>query len=338
MIKVASKFNFSYPSYATFVRDVYGTATESWFDLETKYKTPTGWWNLMLKYGGVTQQDIYYTLMLTVFWTLLRIIITDFIYKPIVNNAGLDAQSTRKAPESVWKLLFYSCTWAYSIYILFFTEHNFFYDAPSSFYGWKPQSPVPTKIYIAYLVQFSFYAHSVYGTLFMDVWRKDSKVMLAHHFVTLLLIGFSYAFRYTNVGILILFLHDITDILLEGTKLAVYYKTKGGKWHSVCDFLSTVGFILFGVAWYIFRLYWFPLKAMYAAGHVSLAVSQDLVFYHFFNALLWILLAMNIYWFTFIVVMAYKVVTKQVSEVDDTRELDSKNLTKSVVQNGKKRD
>jgi len=58
-----------------------------------------------------------------------------------------------------------------------------------------------------------------------------------------------HLFRYTNVGILILFLHDITDILLEGTKLAVYYKTKGGKWNTVCDLLSTVGFVMFGAAW-----------------------------------------------------------------------------------------
>ena len=36
---------------------------------------------------------------------------------------------------------------------------------------------------------------------------------------------------------------------------------------------------------------------MYAAGYVSKIVEADVVFYHFFNCLLWILLAMNIYWF-----------------------------------------
>lgn len=55
--------------------------------------------------------------------------------------------------------------------------------------------------------------------------------------------------RYTNVGVLILFLHDITDIVLEGTKLLLYYKTKGGMWYRIGDVGSTVGFILFGLAW-----------------------------------------------------------------------------------------
>lgn len=55
---------------------------------------------------------------------------------------------------------------------------------------------VPTDIAIAYLIQGSFYGHSIYATVYMDAWRKDSAVMVVHHVITLALIGFSYAFRY----------------------------------------------------------------------------------------------------------------------------------------------
>lgn len=54
---------------------------------------------------------------------------------------------------------------------------------------------VPTDIAIAYLIQGSFYGHSIYATVYMDAWRKDSLVMVVHHFITLALITFSYAFR-----------------------------------------------------------------------------------------------------------------------------------------------
>lgn len=40
-----------------------------------------------------------------------------------------------KMPESAWKLLFYTISWSYGIYLLFFTEYPFFYDPPSVFYG-----------------------------------------------------------------------------------------------------------------------------------------------------------------------------------------------------------
>ena len=55
---------------------------------------------------------------------------------------------------------------------------------------------VEKDIAVAYWLQLSFYLHSVYGTLYMDAWRKDSIVMLIHHFITMALIGFSYGMRY----------------------------------------------------------------------------------------------------------------------------------------------
>src|SRR5262249_31343131 len=64
------------------------------------------------------------------------------------------------------------------------------------FLEWHYGMSVGWDIYIIYLIQCSFYLHSVYATLYLDVWRKDSIVMLIHHFLTLSLIGFSYAARY----------------------------------------------------------------------------------------------------------------------------------------------
>lgn len=46
-----------------------------------------------------------------------------------------------------------------------------------------------------------------------------------------------------------------------------------------------------------FRLYWFPLKVMYATCVSSLQSVPHIPFYFFFNALLFALLLMNIYWF-----------------------------------------
>lgn len=60
---------------------------------------------------------------------------------------------------------------------------------------WTPGMAVPWDIAVAYLLQGSFYGHSIYATLYMDAWRKDSVVMLIHHVVTLVLIVSSYAFR-----------------------------------------------------------------------------------------------------------------------------------------------
>ncbi|XP_025771677.1 ceramide synthase 1 [Puma concolor] len=172
-------------------------------------------------------------------------------------------------PESAWKFLFYLGAWSYSAYLLFGTDYPFFHDPPSVFYDWTSGMAVPRDIAAAYLLQGSFYGHSIYATLYMDAWRKDSVVMLVHHVVTLVLIVSSYAFRF----------------------------------------------------W--FRLYWFPLKVLYATCHCSLRSVPDIPFYFFFNALLLLLTLMNLYWFLYIVAFAAKVLTGQVRELKDVREYDA---------------
>ncbi|XP_063146918.1 ceramide synthase 1 isoform X2 [Candoia aspera] len=226
-------------------------------------------------------------------------------------------------PESAWKLAFYSISWLYSTYLLFFAGYPFFHDPPSVFYDWKKGMEVPIDIAIAYLMQGSFYGHSVYATLYMDAWRKDSVVMLTHHVVTLALIIFSYVFRYHKIGILVLFLHDFSDIQLEFTKLNVYFKYRGGIYHRLNDTFSNAGCVSFSVSWFWLRLYWFPLKVLYATCHTSLQSVPNIPFYFFFNGLLLILTLMNIYWFLYIVVFVAKVLLGQVQEVKDLREYDA---------------
>ena len=52
-------------------------------------------------------------------------------------------------------------------------------------------------------------------------------------------------FRYDIVGVLLIFIHDIGDVFLEGSKCFVYFKEQNGKlvkWVAIC---ANVGFLLF---------------------------------------------------------------------------------------------
>ena len=59
--------------------------------------------------------------------------------------------------------------------------------------------PIPGDILSIYWIQFSYYLSGVYLELYMDKKRKDSTMMLIHHFVTLALMYFSYISRYVNL-------------------------------------------------------------------------------------------------------------------------------------------
>ncbi|NXL39293.1 CERS1 synthase, partial [Glaucidium brasilianum] len=225
---------------------------------------------------------------------------------------NLQPKDAAKMPESAWKLLFYTLSWSYGIYLLFFTDYPFFYDPPSVFYDWKKGMDVPTDIAIAYLLQCSFYGHSIYATAYMDTWRKDSVVMLLHHVVTLTLIAFSYAFRGAAEGC-----PECWGKLCWVSRLS---RDSPGPLNPPCSLCP-------GRFW--FRLYWFPLKVLYATCYSSLQSVPNIPFYFFFNALLLVLTLMNIYWFLYIVLFVAKVLMGQVQEVNDVREYDVEDSKKT---------
>ncbi|XP_063311457.1 ceramide synthase 1 [Pelobates fuscus] len=295
-------------------------------------------WSTLCVHASITWTEILYLLLCTLTWTYLRKAFTTWIFQPFAEWCQLQPREADKFPESAWKLFFYSFSWSYSVYLLFFTEYTFFHDPSSAFHGWKSGVEVPGDIALACLIQGSYYAHSIYATLYMDAWRKDSIVMILHHIVAVTLITCSYAFRYHNIAILVLFLHDINDIQLEFTKINVYFKTRGGKYHRVNDILSDIGCVVFSCSWFWFRLYWFPPKVLFATCYSSLEMHPNLPLYFLFNILLFVLIAMNIYWFMYIVIFVGKVLTGHIQEVNDVRdyEIDADGQNAGIPVNSRK--
>ncbi len=218
-----------------------------------------------------------------------------------MNWLQIDSKSDRtKFPESAWKFIIYGLLWSYIANLLVFSaEFNYFIHPHEIWEDWVRHMDVPFEIKWLYFFEAGFYVHSVYATLFMDEKRKDFFVMLLHHAITLILIIVSYGTRYHKIGVMVLFVHDATDILLEFTKCHVYLKQRGGKYYAFHDHIANIGFVSFTFAWYLFRLYWFPLKVLYTTGVVAAyrAYLRGAGLYAFFNGLLWLLLCLDIYWF-----------------------------------------
>ena len=67
----------------------------------------------------------------------------------------------------------------------------------------------------------------------------------------------------------------------------------------------------------LFRLYWYPTKALYAL-HVAVYHYPGAPFIFLFNILLWALYFINIYWFLFIMSLVYRLVVGK--EINDNRD------------------
>jgi hypothetical protein len=134
---------------------------------------------------------------------------------------------------------------------------------------------------------------------------------------------------------MVLFIQDFGDISLEVTKCVLYFKTRNNKDHALIEFLANIGFAIFTLQWILFRLYWSLVKSLYSAGYVSVKMYPDGPFYLPFNIMLMALYGMQVYWFSFIVILLVKIVSG--AKVEDTRETEEDAAARKVaVESSKK--
>lgn len=126
--------------------------------------------------------------------------------------------------------------------------------------------------------------------------------MITHHFVTILLIVFSYLLNFSRIGSVILLIHDAADIFLESAKVFNYIsKARGREWAKhVCDIM----FALFAITFFVTRLVFFPRYVIYDVLYVSpITFNNDWFGYWTFAALLIILECLHIFWFYLVLKM-----------------------------------
>ncbi|CAF0791647.1 unnamed protein product [Rotaria sordida] len=320
------KGNFTLtPTYIDLIKDIWNVI--SWYYAPRMWKNyifPESFINEIARHIYVSLNLVYYVIYIAIGITLLRYSFERFICKPLVNWLELTPINKKKYPESIWKTVFYTFTWSFNLYLLTY-RYDYFHQPYLIWDDWIPGMDIPFDIQLMYFIQCGFYLHSVYATIYMDYKRKDYYAMLLHHVLTMALISVSYATRYHKVGLLVLFVHDITDIWLELAKSLHYMSTrKGGRQCPQWENAANVVFVIFILTWFLFRLYWYPLRVLYSTGVVTAyrVYDRGCGLYGFFNLLLLILLGLNIYWLYFILQLLFRALAGTSNGLQDTREED----------------
>uniref|UniRef100_F7BHJ2 Homeobox domain-containing protein n=1 Tax=Monodelphis domestica TaxID=13616 RepID=F7BHJ2_MONDO len=97
-----------------------------------------------------------------------------------------------------------------------------------------------------------FYFSSSFG-IFLAIYN-DTMEQIIHHFIVIILLFISYCGNLLSFGGVTLLLHDVTDILLEASKMFLY-----AQWKHACEIL----FYIFAVMFIVNRLILFPTKIIY---------------------------------------------------------------------------
>ena len=207
------------------------------------------------------------------------------------------------------------------------TLNFFFHSAAGTFSavvvrneGWlrRPESvwagayhEVPAPYIGFYCVEFGYHLQRL-TALFLKERKKDFHEMLIHHTVTVALISTSLAMGYTRIGIMVMMVHDTSDILGCLAKMASATNQK--------KVLIGIFFPMF-MTWFYTRLWILPMHIVPIAASHPAGIRATSVW--FCTGSLCVLVGLNAYWFSLFMRMLYRVVVSKGKVAEDIQE-DSK--------------
>uniref|UniRef100_A0A7S1R4D1 TLC domain-containing protein n=1 Tax=Neobodo designis TaxID=312471 RepID=A0A7S1R4D1_NEODS len=227
-------------------------------------------------------------------WFLARTLSKKVIFPPMARVLGVKGKKKQaKFSYNMWLLLFYGSSSLFGWFYVLPGEPYFTFpvDKHSGATMWTNHPfPIAEKIHWYYVYQLGFYIAELYA-IFVEPKRSDFIEYVIHHIVTIVLIGVSYIAHEHRVGAMIIFIHDVPDVILCFTKLFLY---------TGLDNLSSATFALFAATFGYLRLYCFPLIT-YTIFCLAPQFHPATTAYWFLAVLLGVVLqSLQIFWFAMI--------------------------------------
>jgi ceramide synthetase len=222
-----------------------------------------------------------------------------------------------KWTRSCWKLttftLFTLLALGVSYNEVWFTDTKHF---------WIGCSRVPCELFVSkklllfYCVAAGFYLQAIPLLFSVEARRrKDWLECIAHDTVTLALLFYSFCTNTMRVGLMVMLVHDASDIFIEWAKLARYSGRQD--W-------ATIHFVVFTTLWFALRVLYFPLVLIRSTLFEPIELwakphnLQPEPHYSLCNGMLTIILILDVYWSWHILKCMVKQLTE--GEAKDTRE------------------
>jgi ceramide synthetase len=158
-------------------------------------------------------------------------------------------KNRRKFRDQFWQLVVHTLMgyWEYTV-----VKKLGYWNVNES---WESRrSPMPIDVEHIYTVQLGIWFFTAFSHRFLEARHKDYFVMFAHHFVTLFLVLFSWNGGFHAIGMLVLLVHDISDVPLDILKSSNYL----GLDEQSGLYITEIAFVANMVSWAYARLYLFP--------------------------------------------------------------------------------
>ncbi|ETV82903.1 hypothetical protein H257_04676 [Aphanomyces astaci] len=206
----------------------------------------------------------------------------------------------RKFTDQSWQLVIHASMTVLELYVL--QDEAWWSDTTTLWNSARPTcdySQHKLMTTLLYMAQLAIWLYTAFSCKFLEEVRKDYLVMMAHHVVTIALVTLSFVMNYLPIGVLVLLLHDASDVPLDLLKMANYLKLEARQGFYITEVL----FAIMLSVWLYCRVYMFPTKIIRssmwesrAACAVPLETWDFTISWLGFNLMLLALYALHIWW------------------------------------------
>jgi TLC domain len=222
------------------------------------------------------------------------------------------SERAKKATKWVFCITYYSCSTVACYFLfkdmIFFPSMLGGSGSCAGLFKYMPESPFIPNGQKFYMIQYACHLHALFDHIAYK--RGDPKFweMVLHHSVSVFLIGYSYMTNGLAIGILVLFVHDPSDVFLD---LGRFYNdlTLRKPFGIIFLFLTLIS------VWFFTRLYVFPSCIIFEAIDALNAKAEMLGamwhVYLYLIVLLISLLVLHIYWFIMLLKVALNIAMKK---------------------------
>ena len=146
------------------------------------------------------------------------------------------SKTMHKFQDQMWQLAIHVSMTLLELYVLHL--ENGTVDWVANYWDlWlpHPKNGQMTKAtaHLVYFLQIGIWIDTCLLHRFVEERHKDYILMFTHHLVTIALLSVSYYYNYIRIGVIVLYVHDVTDIVVDLLKIFNYCQVGGrvgGPW------------------------------------------------------------------------------------------------------------
>ncbi|KAG6866437.1 hypothetical protein C0991_003955 [Blastosporella zonata] len=265
--------------------------------------------------------DLVFLAYNIVFFSLVRQLIAVNACRPIAKYFGLRREAKiDRFGEQGYALVYFAFFGAWGYRVMTQLPTNWY----ETKYFWidYPHWDMKPELKRYYLMQMAYWCQQLLVlVLGLEKPRKDYNELIAHHFVTIWLVGWSYMLNMTLIGNAVYMSMDIPDAFLAFSKLLNYIQWERAKVYS---------FLLFFAVWTYFRHYlnikilwsvWYELPLFMPEEAKVWDASKGVYFVWWLRYQVFIPIALlqciNLFWYRLMARILWRAI--RTSEADDSR-------------------